>query len=76
MNRTKIAISIPVPLVKKIRHAVAQGRAPSVSAYITTVLEAHTRGTAEMFELLDEMDRKHGKPGAEAYRWARRVLAL
>ena len=75
MNRSKIAVSVPTKLVGKVRRAVARGRAPSISAYVTQALEARTQNE-EMLELLEQMDRDHGKPGREATRWARQVLGL
>ena len=75
MNRAKIAVSVPARLVAKVRRAVARGQAPSVSAYVTQAIEERTLNE-EMLELLTQMDRDHGKPGAEATRWARQVLGL
>ena len=75
MNRSKIAVSVPSRLVTKVRRAVARGRAASVSAYVTQAIEARTQND-EMLDLLEQMDRAHGKPNAEATRWARQVLGL
>lgn len=75
MNRSKLAVSVPANLVKKVRRAVARGHAASVSAYVTQALEARTQNE-EMLELLEQMDRNHGKPSAEATQWARQVLGL
>lgn len=75
MKRSKIAVSMPSNLVSRVRRAVARGQAPSVSAYVTQAIEARAEND-ELMELLQQLDRKHGKPDPEATRWARQVLGL
>ena len=75
MKSSKIAISVPSKLVSRIRRAVARGQARSVSAYVTQAVEARTQSD-DLLELLEQMDRDHGKPAPEATRWARQVLGL
>lgn len=72
---TKIAVSLPDEQVEKARKAVAEGRAPSVSAYVS---EALARKTAdeEMLEMLAEMDAEYGPPSPEDHARARRALGL
>ena len=71
---TKIAISLPDEQVAEARAAVAAGRAPSVSAYVSEAL-ARRSAEEELLELLDE-DEARGHPTTEEHReWARQALA-
>lgn len=70
---TKIAITLPDEQVRRARQAVAEGRAPSVSAYIAEALGRRT-ADEELAEMLDEMKAEYGEPSAEDYAWADRVL--
>jgi Arc/MetJ-type ribon-helix-helix transcriptional regulator len=66
---TKIAISLPEPLVEQARKAVRTGRADSVSAYIAAALEQKSK-LDELAELLDEMLAETGGPLSSAERAA------
>lgn len=72
---TKLAISLPDEQVEEARRAVAEGRAASVSAYISTAL-SRIRGMKTWSRPLAEMDAEYGEPTAERYAWAERVLGL
>jgi Arc/MetJ-type ribon-helix-helix transcriptional regulator len=61
MTAAKIAVSIPESVVKRVRHAVVKGRAPSVSAYVTTALENQVR-LDELEDMLEEMLERSGGP--------------
>jgi antitoxin ParD1/3/4 len=79
--RRKIAVTIPEELVRTARRAVREGRAPSVSAFVTTALEEKVgsdgkTGRDRLIEMLDEMDRQYAPPGKEAEEWADWVLGL
>src|SRR5918994_1734494 len=70
---TKIGVSLPDEQVAAARAAVAEGRAPSVSAYVS---ESLARRSAEeaLLQLLDQ-DEVAGKPANEEHRaWARQAL--
>jgi hypothetical protein len=54
---------------------VDEGRATSVSAYFAAAAVQVEREGA-LRDLLDELDRQHGAPSAEAYAWADDVLDL
>jgi Arc/MetJ-type ribon-helix-helix transcriptional regulator len=71
MTREKIAISLPEEQVAAVRLAVAEGRAASVSAYISQAL-ARRGADEEMAETIAES----GPPTEEDRLWARRVLGL
>lgn len=72
---TKIAISLPDEQVAAARQAVAEGRAPSVSAYIAKAL-ADQGEYADLSGLLADMAAEQGTPSDEDRAWARRALGL
>jgi Arc/MetJ-type ribon-helix-helix transcriptional regulator len=72
---TKIAVSLPDDQVAAARTAVAEGRAPSVSAYVSEAL-ARRSTEDELLQLLDE-DEATGTPTTEEHQvWARQALDL
>jgi Arc/MetJ-type ribon-helix-helix transcriptional regulator len=77
MNSTeKIAVSLPKGLAERAKRAVRQGRAPSVSAYVTAALEEKVK-LEELSALLDEMLAESGGPLRPAERRsADRALGL
>jgi Arc/MetJ-type ribon-helix-helix transcriptional regulator len=75
MTREKIAITLPEEQVAAARRAVAEGRAASVSAYISQAL-ARRNADEEMFETIAEIYAENGQPTEEDRLWARRVLGL
>ncbi len=72
---TKIAVSLPDELVVGARKAVAEGRAPSVSAFIAGALEEQSR-YGGLADLLAEMAAEAGPPTERDRDWARRALGL
>ena len=58
---SKIAVSLPDHLVAEARAAVAQGRAPSVSAYVAAALEEKTKLDG-LGALLEELLAASGGP--------------
>lgn len=73
--RRKIAVTVPEHLMKVVEKEVAEGRASSVSAYVSDAI-AEYAGSGTLEELLDEMDRAFGKPTKETEAWARRSLGF
>jgi len=73
MSRVKLGMTLPSELAETARAAVRDGRAPSVSAYITEAVYERVR-REQLVELLDAMDAELGAPGGEAEAWAKRVL--
>lgn len=73
--RRKIAVTVPEDLMKIVDKEIAEGRAPSVSAYVSDAIYEYTEG-GSLEELLDEMDREFGKPTKETTEWARTVLGV
>lgn len=72
---TKIAVSLPDDQVASIRHAVAEGRAPSVSGYISAALSRTEREHA-LTRLLDDLDRELGAVADDDLAWADTALGL
>jgi antitoxin ParD1/3/4 len=75
MTREKIAITLPEEQVAAARQAVAEGRAASVSAYISQAL-ARRSAEEEMAEIIAEIYAQAGEPAEEDRAWARRVLGV
>jgi Arc/MetJ-type ribon-helix-helix transcriptional regulator len=61
MTTSKIAVSLPAELVEQAKHAVAKGRAASVSAYVARALEEQAK-LDDLAGLLDEMLAETGGP--------------
>ena len=72
-NVEKIAVSLPAEQVAEARRAVAEGRSPSVSAYVSAAL-ASRRRQESLADLVAEWKSELGPPGDEDYEWARQVL--
>jgi len=75
MTREKIAITLPQEQVAAARRAVAEGRAASVSAYISQAL-ARRDADEELAEAIAEIYAEAGAPTAEDRAWARRALGI
>jgi antitoxin ParD1/3/4 len=76
MTREKIAITLPEEQVAAARRAVAEGRAASVSAYISQALARRT-ADEEMAEIIAEIYAETGgQPTGEERALARRELGL
>ena len=61
MTREKIAITLPEEQVAAARRAVVEGRAASVSAYISQAL-ARRNADEEMSETIAEIYAENGQP--------------
>jgi hypothetical protein len=61
--------------VREARRAEEEGRASSVSAYVSDAL-ARQRRADELAELIEEMVAEHGEPTAADRSWARCALGL
>ena len=71
----KIAVSLPDEQVAFIRRAVEQGRAPSVSGFISAAV-AHAQQEDRLAQLLDELDRELGPVSDADLTWADKALGL
>jgi Arc/MetJ-type ribon-helix-helix transcriptional regulator len=75
MTRKKIAITLPEEQVTAARRAVAEGRSPSVSAYISQAL-ARRAADEDLAEMVAEIYAETGDPSAADRAWARQALGL
>jgi antitoxin ParD1/3/4 len=76
MTREKIAITLPEEQVAAARQAVTEGRAASVSAYISQALARRT-ADEEMAEIIAEIYAETGgQPTEEERVQARRELGI
>jgi Arc/MetJ-type ribon-helix-helix transcriptional regulator len=75
MTRQKIAITLPEEQVAAARQAVAEGRAASVSAYISQAL-ARRDADEELADTIAEVYAETGQPTEDDRLWARRVLGI
>jgi len=73
MTVAKIAITLPAEQLTRVKRAVRDGRAESVSAYITRAVIDQGREET-LTDLLSELIQKHGPPTKKEREWARRVL--
>ena len=71
----KIAVSLPDEQVEMIQRAVRQGRAASVSGFISQAVARADREDSLRL-LLEELDRELGAVSAEDLAWADRELGL
>ena len=71
----KIAVSLPDDQFISIRRAVKQGRAASVSGFISSAV-ARAEQEDGLANLLDDLDRELGPVGADDLAWADKALGL
>ena len=71
----KIAVSLPDEQVVSIRRAVEQGRAPSVSGFISAAV-ARVQREDNLAQLLDDLDRELGPVDDADLAWADKALGL
>lgn len=73
MTAAKIAITLPRPLLAKVKGAVKRGRASSVSAFVSEALEARVREDS-LAGLVQDLIAEYGEPSRKDKAWAKRVL--
>ena len=71
----KIAVSLPDEQVVSIRRAVAEGRAASVSGFISAAV-ARAQREDDLAQLLDDLDRELGPVDDADLAWADKALGL
>lgn len=71
----KIAVSLPDEQVESIRRAVQQGRASSVSGFISAAV-ARAEREDSLARLLDDLDRELGSVDPKDLAWADKALGL
>jgi Arc/MetJ-type ribon-helix-helix transcriptional regulator len=60
----KVAVSLTPEQLRRVRQAVADGRAESVSAYVASALD-RSHADAELSALLDQLDAEYGSPAPD-----------
>jgi Arc/MetJ-type ribon-helix-helix transcriptional regulator len=73
MTVEKITVSLPSGQVAAIRRAVRDGRAASVSAFVSGAVAVQQQRES-LAEVVAAWMREDGRPPAEAYAWADEVL--
>ncbi|MCL2091447.1 MAG: ribbon-helix-helix domain-containing protein [Micrococcales bacterium] len=71
----KIAVSLPDEQLASIRRAVKEGRAVSVSGFISAAV-ARAEREDSLAQLLDDLDRELGPVGPDDLTWADEALGL
>lgn len=75
MATTKLTVSLSDELAHEARQAVRDGRASSVSGYVTAAIE-HYRQAQTLDEWLDQVDAELGPPSEQAMEWAESVSGM
>jgi hypothetical protein len=76
MTSAKVAISLPKAVLASARAAVKRGEAPSLSAYVSRLIEEKT-SEGDLMKMLEEMLEETGGPAtAEEIAWADGVLGI
>lgn len=71
----KIAVSLPDEQLASIRRAVAEGRAASVSGFISSAV-ARAEREDSLLDLLNDLDRELGAVAPADLMWADTALGL
>lgn len=69
MTTRKIAITLPEEQVLEAKRAVTEGRARSVSAYVSDAVAARAERQG-LQAYVDALIAEHGEPASEHYAWA------
>ena len=72
-TRCSASTTIPDETLKRVRGAVADGAAPSVSAYLSTLADEGAR-EADLLRIVDALDAGMGAPSQEDIAWAKSVV--
>ncbi len=73
MTTAKVALTVPVDVLRLAKKEVRAGHAKSLSAFVSEAVSEKLR-RSELSDILDAMDAEHGQPDQRARTWARRVL--
>lgn len=75
---TKVTVSVPSDVLQAAMEQVHQGRARSLSAYVSRALAAQVgadEGQNAYLAFLDQLDQEMGPPNKEDFQWARRFAS-
>jgi hypothetical protein len=70
MTTAKVALTVPVQVLRLARKEVKAGHAKSLSSFVSEAIDEKLRRT-ELLEVLDAMDTEHGRPNQKAKAWAK-----
>jgi len=73
MTTAKVALSVPIQVLRLARKEVKEGHAKSLSSFVSEAMDEKLRRSV-LSDILDQMDRDHGRPNQRARAWAKRVL--
>jgi hypothetical protein len=73
MTTAKVALSVPIEVLRLAKQEVKAGHAKSLSSFASQAMDEKLR-RAELSAILDTMDAEHGRPNQKAKAWAKRVL--
>jgi Arc/MetJ-type ribon-helix-helix transcriptional regulator len=73
MTTRKVALTIPEEALRLAKREVVRGRAKSLSAFVSEAVEEKLAREA-LSDVLDALDKAHGKPTKRDREWAERVL--
>jgi hypothetical protein len=73
MSKVRIALTMESTTIAQVRAQVRSQRSPSVSAYTARAVSNRLESES-MASLVEDIQKEHGKPSAEAQAWARGVL--
>lgn len=73
MSKAKIAITLEPKTIAQVRAQVRLRRSRSVSAYIASAVSEKLESES-LAQLVEDIQREHGRPSREAKAWARAVL--
>lgn len=69
----RVTITMPDETFDRVQATVERGVAPSLSAYLSTLADEHTR-EQDLLRAVDALDAEHGAPDEQDVAWARNVL--
>ena len=68
-----MTITMPDETFDRVQATVERGGAASLSAYLSTLADEHTREDA-LLQIVDALDAEHGAPSKQDIEWARSVV--
>lgn len=73
MTTSKVTISMPSEVLSLAKRKVREGRAKSLSAFVSEAVDEKLRHDG-LQDILAAMAQEHGEPDGRARRWARGVI--
>ena len=73
MTMAKVAVTIPLDILRSAKDEVRASGAASLSAFVAQAIDEKLRRD-DLAKVLDAMDAERGKPGKVVRAWAKSVL--